>query len=62
MTRDEETLACALHVERVHGANGPKWIAERIATLALQNDAAGVERWHEIATAYEGLLTGKGRA
>jgi len=59
MTPDQETWAIALHVQRVHGEDGPRWIAERIGALAMQDDDAGVARWKEIATAYEMLMTGR---
>jgi hypothetical protein len=58
LTPDEERLAEALAVERMHGAGGPAFIAERIGALALAGDAAGVERWRAIAARYEQLLTG----
>ena len=47
----------ALHVQRFHGRDGPRWIAERISALALAGDEAGAQRYREIALAYEQLLT-----
>lgn len=49
MTPERELWACALLVEQQHGDDAPRWIAERIGTLALAGDAAGVERWKAIA-------------
>ncbi len=46
---EKELWACALHVERQHGDDAPKFVAERIGTLALVGDAAGVETWKAIA-------------
>lgn len=55
---DDEHLrwAEALAIEPLHGADGPRWIAERIGALAAMGDAAGVERLSEIARRYELLL------
>jgi hypothetical protein len=58
MAPDEERMAEALAVERLHGANGAAFIAERIGDLALAGDFAGVERWKAIAARYEQLLSG----
>ena len=47
---DEQHLwACALAIERQHGARAPVFVAERIGALALAGDAAGVARWTAIA-------------
>lgn len=47
---DEQHLwACALAIERQHGARAPVFVAERIGALALAGDAAGVDRWKAIA-------------
>jgi hypothetical protein len=58
VTPEQERLAEALAIARIHGAAGPRWIAERIGALALAGDAAGVDRFRSIATAYETLLAG----
>ena len=58
MTPDRELWACALLVEREHGERAPLWIAERIGTLALAGDAAGVERWQAIAACLHSLRWG----
>ena len=47
---DEQHLwACALAIERQHGARAAVFVAERIGALALAGDAAGVERWKAVA-------------
>lgn len=46
---DRELWACALEVERQHGANAPVFIATRIGALALASDMAGVATWRAIA-------------
>lgn len=49
MTPDRERFAEALAIERLHGPDAPRWIAERIGALALAGDDAGVARFREIA-------------
>lgn len=41
--------ACALLVEREHGERAVAFIAERVQSLALAGDMAGVDRWRAIA-------------
>lgn len=55
---DDDRLrwAEALLIERIHGADAPRWIAERIGSLVLADDADGVERFREIARRYEQML------
>lgn len=55
MTPDQERWAEALAIERLHGDRAPVWIAERIGALALAGDAAGVERFREIAARLDQL-------
>ena len=49
MTPEHERWAEALMVERLHGERAALHIAERIHTSAAAGDAAGVQRWREIA-------------
>ena len=49
MTSEQELWACALHVEKLFGDDGPKHIAERIRALALGGDEVGVATWMSIA-------------
>lgn len=58
MSPDQERWAEALAVDRQHGAMAPAIIEERIRTLALAGDEAGVTRWREIAERYEQLQSG----
>ena len=58
MTPDEERIAEALAVERMHGERARVFIAERIGALALVGDEAGIERWKAIAAKYESLRSG----
>lgn len=57
ITPERELWACALLVEREHGDNAAIYIAERIAALALEDDAAGVARWKAIAEKLAQLWT-----
>lgn len=56
MTPDQERWAEALAIERLHGADAPRWIAERVGALALAGDMAGVQRFRQIAERYEQLM------
>ncbi|TPG43634.1 hypothetical protein EAH79_02190 [Sphingomonas koreensis] len=58
MTPEEERWAEALSVERRHGGDAARFIAERIGTLALKGDAAGVARWREIAVRLDRMREG----
>ncbi|KQT31027.1 hypothetical protein ASG29_16110 [Sphingomonas sp. Leaf412] len=49
MTPDQERWAEAGMVLRQRGDQAPVFVAERVATLALAGDVAGVQRWKEIA-------------
>lgn len=55
LTPERELWACALLVEREHGAEAVAFIAERVGALALAGDAAGVERWRAIAAKLDAL-------
>lgn len=55
LTPERERFAEALAVEQIHGDHAPAFIAERIGALALAGDAAGVQRWREIASRYDQL-------
>lgn len=55
LTEDRHLWACALAVEKQHGAAAPQFVAERIGALVLAGDRAGVERWKAIAAKMEAL-------
>jgi len=40
---DRELWACALQVERQHGHDAPRFIAERIGGLAIAGDEEGIK-------------------
>lgn len=54
MSENEENLAIALELQRQHGAQGPRYIAEQLGAVALRGDAAGISRWQRIAACFEG--------
>ncbi|RUN75488.1 hypothetical protein EJC47_15775 [Sphingomonas sp. TF3] len=56
MTPDQERYAEALAIERMHGADAPRWIVERIGSLALAGDEAGVLRFIESARPLDELM------
>ncbi|MEH3039802.1 MAG: hypothetical protein PGN21_07040 [Sphingomonas paucimobilis] len=58
MMPEEERWAEALLAVRLHGAAAPVWIAERIGTLALAGDAAGVARFKDMAARVDALQDG----
>ena len=62
MTPEEERLAEALAVERVHGEDAPDHVYERVKTLAEAGDMAGVRRWMEIADWLDRLQRPVGQA
>lgn len=53
---DRMRWAEALAIERLHGDDAPRWVAERIGALALAGDTDGVKRFREIARRMERLL------
>jgi hypothetical protein len=58
MTPDQERWAEALAIDRAHGLMAPAVIGERIRSLLLAGDQAGVARWREIAARYDQLRGG----
>jgi hypothetical protein len=61
LTAERARFAEALAVERIHGDQAPAFISERIHTLDLLSDHAGVQRWREIADRFNQLQK-RGRA
>jgi len=49
MPDDRELWACALQVERQHGKDAPRFVAERIGALATAGDEEGMATWKAIA-------------
>ena len=55
MTRDQELWGMALHVERHHGADGPRFISEQVVRNALVGEPGGVDLWKAVARRFEQL-------
>jgi len=58
MTDEQHLWACALAVEKRHGANAAFHVAGRIGALALAGDADGVAMWQAIAVRLDRLQRG----
>jgi hypothetical protein len=54
---NRELWACANEVIRQHGAEAPRFVAERIGALALAGDKAGVSTWKAIAAKMDALIS-----
>jgi hypothetical protein len=50
-----ERWAEALAIEKIHGDDAPRWIAERIGALALVGDEDGIARFRTIAALLDQL-------
>ena len=55
MSPEEDRLAEALAVERIHGDRAGDHIYERVKALGEAGDMAGVKRWMEIADWFDRL-------
>ena len=53
---EQERLVAAFEIQRYHGRDAPRWLAERIRVLALAGDVEALRRFMEIAAAYQQLL------
>lgn len=58
MSPDAERWAEAFAIDRQHGSMAPAIIEERIRTLGMSGDEAGVRRWQQIAARYDQLQGG----
>lgn len=56
-TRDKELWALALSIEKRHGAEGPRVIAEKIGAFAASGEDGAVELWRAVADRYEKLIS-----
>lgn len=55
LDRDKELWALALWVEKHHGADGPRFIAEKVGKFALEGEQGGVDLWRGVAERYGSL-------
>ncbi len=58
VTPDEERWAEAFAVLRAHGSRAAAHVPERIGTLAIEGDQAGIDQWKEIAARNDQLWHG----
>lgn len=56
MSPEEHVWACALAIERQHGARAAVVVAERIGALALAGDHEGIAMWKAIASRLDELI------
>lgn len=56
MSPEEHVWACALAIERQHGARAAAVVAERIGALALAGDYEGIAMWKAIAVRLDELI------
>jgi len=59
---DRELWACALQVERQHGTDAPRFVAERIGALAVVGDEEGIATWKMIAERLDRLNSSRANA
>ncbi|MEO1922847.1 MAG: hypothetical protein ABGW84_13300 [Sphingomonadaceae bacterium] len=52
ITRDQELWALALWVDREHGDDGDRFIAERVVHFEETGEVGGQELWMEVARRY----------
>lgn len=55
ITYEQELWAMALWVEKNHGPEGPRFIAEQVGRFALEGDEGGVALWHQVAERFDAL-------
>jgi hypothetical protein len=60
-TPDQERWAEALVVMQIHGDRAALQVCERIGSLALNGDLAGMHRWKEIALQMQQVSEAEGR-
>lgn len=58
VTEDQERWAEAALMLRQYGDGAPTHVAKRIGALALAGDAAGIDRWKQIAVRLDQLRGG----
>jgi len=52
VSREQELWAMALWVDREHGDQGERFIAERVLFFDAQSDAGGKQLWMDVARRY----------
>ena len=56
MTEDQVLWGAASMLLKRHGVDAPRKVAERIGELALEDDAAGIALWTEIARRMDEIM------
>lgn len=54
-TRQQELLALALHVEKEHGSNAPRYISERIVSSAMERAVEQIDFWKAVAAEFQSI-------
>lgn len=62
MTAEQELCGVALWVEKQHGPNGPRFIAEQVGRLALSGEAEGVAMRKAVASRLDQLRSKSAQA
>jgi|TARA_Y100000780_G_C13539319_1_gene360859 hypothetical protein len=60
VTREQELWAMALWVDREHGDEGERFIAERVLHFDAEGDEGGKQLWMDVARRYVELRTTTG--
>ena len=55
VTREQEIWASALSVERKHGENAARYIAQRVAAFEQSGPPEAVSLWRQVQRRYEQL-------
>ena len=55
MISEKEIYALALLVERKHGEDGTRYIAERVGKFASEGQQGGVDLWKAVASRFDEL-------
>jgi len=55
VTREQEIWALALSVERKHGENAARYIAQRVAAFEQSGPPEAVSLWRQVQRRYEQL-------
>ena len=55
VTREQEVWALALSVERKHGENAARYIAERVAAFEQSGPPEAVALWRQVQRRYDQL-------
>ena len=60
VTREQELWAMALWVDREHGEDGERFIAERVLHFNVEGDDGGKQLWMDVARRFVEIRTAIG--